>query len=65
MKINLDGLIEDGVEEEVAFKIAVGKVDGQTDGASGKGISGNERVGNCGLLKFSMLKICSTKSEVY
>ena len=47
---NLDSLIEDGVDEEVAGGVSVVKVDGQTDGAAGEGVSGDEGVGHGGLL---------------
>jgi hypothetical protein len=53
MPAYLDGLIEDGIEEEVSLEISVGQVDGQTDGAAREGVGGDERVGNGGFLKIS------------
>ena len=47
---NLDGLIEDRVNEEVASSISVVKVDGQSNGSASEGISGDEGVGHGGLL---------------
>ena len=47
---NLDGFIEDGVDEEVAGRVSVVKVDGQTNGSSSEGVSSNEGVSHCGLL---------------
>ena len=47
---DLDGLVEDRINEEVAGSVAVVEVDGQTDGTSGECVSWDEGVGNCCLL---------------
>ena len=47
---DLDGLVEDRINEEVAGGVAVVEVDGQTDGTSGECVSWDEGVGHCGLL---------------
>ena len=47
---DLDGLVEDGVEVEVALGVPVGQVDAEADGAAGEGVGRHERVGHRRLL---------------
>ena len=47
---NLDGLIEHGVDEEVAGGVPVVEVYGEADGTTSEGVSRDERVSNGGLL---------------
>ena len=47
---NLDGLVEHGVDEEVTGGVPVVEVDSETNGATSECVSGDEGVGNCGLL---------------
>ena len=41
---DLHGLVEDGVEVEVALCVPVGQVDAEPDGAAGEGVGRHERV---------------------
>lgn len=47
---NLDGLIEHGVDEEVAGGVSVVEIYGEADGTTSEGVSRDERVSNGGLL---------------
>jgi hypothetical protein len=47
---NLDGLVEDGIDEEVAGGVPVLEVDGETDGTAGECVGRDEGVGDGGLL---------------